>query len=245
MTSSNLKYKRILLKISGEAFAGGKPVGIDLDVVTRVALEIKDAHEAGLEIAVIIGGGNIMRGGQASKAGIDRATGDYMGMLATVINALALQNALEQKGVVTRVQTSLEMAAVAEPFIRRRAIRHLEKGRVVILAAGTGLPYFSTDTAAAQRALEIGAQAVLKATNVDGVYDKDPHKFSDAIKFACIDYMEAINRGLGVMDLTAFTLCRENNLPIIVFDINHPHAITQVACGEAIGTYIGGTKSDS
>lgn len=244
MTSNEPKYKRILLKISGEAFAGGKGFGIDLDTVTGAASEIKEAHDAGIEIAVIIGGGNIMRGGQAAKDGIDRATGDYMGMLATVINALALQNALEKKGVMTRVQTSLEMAAVAEPFIRRRAIRHLEKGRVIILAAGTGLPYFSTDTAAAQRALEIGAQAVLKATNVDGVYDCDPHKFPGAIKFDRISYMDAINRGLGVMDLTAFTMCKENNVPIIVFDVKEPGAIKRVSFGETIGTYVGGDNND-
>jgi uridylate kinase len=196
-------------------------------------------------MAIIIGGGNIMRGDKAAKAGIDRATGDYMGMLATVINALALQNALELAGVMTRVQTSLEMAAVAEPFIRRRAMRHLEKGRIVILAAGTGLPYFSTDTAAAQRALEIGAEAVLKATNVDGVYDCDPHKFRKAKKFDRIEYKEAISRGLGIMDLTAFTLCQENNLPIIVFSIAEPGAIRRVALGEAIGTYIGRNDSDN
>ena len=239
MTSDKPKYERILLKISGEAFAGGKNFGIDLPTVTAVAAAIEEAHSAGVQIAVIIGGGNIMRGTLASQAGIDRSTGDYMGMLATVINALALQNALEKAGVMTRVQSSIQMAAVAEPFIRRRAIRHLEKGRVVILAAGTGLPYFSTDTAAAQRALEIGASAVLKATNVDGVYDCDPHKYPNATKFDRIEYMDAINRKLGVMDLTAFTLCRENSLPIIVFGIFEPGAIKRVAFGEALGTYIG------
>jgi uridylate kinase len=245
MPLENLKWKRVLLKLSGEAFAGGQSFGIDLPTVTRIANEVKDAHEAGMEIAIIIGGGNIMRGGEASKAGIDRATGDYMGMLATVINALAMQNALEKIGVMTRVQTAIEMAAVAEPFIRRRAIRHLEKGRIVILAAGTGNPYFSTDTAAVLRALELQAEAVFKATNVDGVYDRDPRKFPDAKKFQEVEFMDAIQRGLGVMDLTAFTLCRENSLPIVVFNVNTPGVIKKAAYGEPVGTYIGRGKSDS
>lgn len=245
MPFESLKWKRVLLKLSGEAFAGGQHFGIDLPTVTRIANEVKDAHDAGVEIAIIIGGGNIMRGGEASKAGIDRATGDYMGMLATVINALALQNALEKVGVLTRVQTAIEMAAVAEPFIRRRAMRHLEKGRIVILAAGTGNPYFSTDTAAVLRALEIQAEAVFKATNVDGVYDRDPRKFPDATKFDQVDFMDAIQRGLGVMDLTAFTLCRENNLPIIVFNVNTPGVIKAAAHGEPVGTFIGRGKDVS
>lgn len=239
MTSKKLKWKRVLLKLSGEAFSGGKPFGIDSATVTRLASEIKEAHACGVEIAVIVGGGNIMRGGEASKAGIDRAAADYMGMLGTVINALALQDALEKMDVVTRVQTAIEMAAVAEPFIRRRAIRHLEKGRVVILAAGTGNPYFSTDTAAALRALEIHAEAVLKATDVDGIYDSDPKLRSDAKKLDRVEYMDAIEQGLGIMDLTAFTLCKENNLPIIVFDVRKPGTIKRAALGEPIGTYVG------
>jgi len=233
-----------LLKLSGEAFAGDKPFGIDTAVVTRLASEIKEVYTSGIEIAVIVGGGNIMRGSEASRAGIDRASADYMGMLATVINALALQDALEKMDVVTRAQTAIEMAAVAEPFIRRRAMRHLEKGRVVILAAGTGNPYFSTDTAAALRALEIHAEAVLKATNVDGVYDRDPNVWPDAKKLNRVDYMDAINQGLGIMDLTAFTLCKENNLPIVVFDVTKPGNIKRAALGESIGTYIGREKSD-
>ena len=244
MTSNRPKWKRVLLKLSGESFKGEKSFGIDIDTVKRIATEIKSVHVCGVEIAIIIGGGNIIRGGEAAKDGIDRASADYMGMLATVINALALQNALEQMDVPTRVQTAFEMSAVAEPFIRRRAIRHLEKGRVIILAAGTGNPYFSTDTAAALRALEIHAEAVLKATNVDGVYDRDPKKYPDAKKFDRIGYMDAIQQGLGVMDLTAFTLCKENNLPIVVFDTMAPGAIKRAAFGESIGTYIGRDKDD-
>jgi len=238
------KWERVLLKLSGEAFAGGKQFGIDIATIRRVAEEIKEVHACGIDIAIIIGGGNIMRGGEAAKAGIDRASADYMGMLATVINAMSLQDALEKIDVVTRVQSAIEMAAVAEPFIRRRAIRHLEKGRVVILAAGTGNPYFSTDTAAALRALELKADAVIKATNVDGVYDKDPNIYPDAKMFQHLEYMDAIRQGLRVMDLTAFTLCQENNLPIVVFNIAKPGAIRQAALGEPIGTYIGRKKDD-
>jgi len=244
MTSKKLKWKRVLLKLSGEAFSGGKPFGIDTATVTRLASEIKEAHVCDIQVAVTVGGGNIMRGGEASKAGIDRAAADYMGMLGTVINALALQDALEKMDVVTRVQTAIEMAAVAEPFIRRRAIRHLEKGRVVILAAGTGNPYFSTDTAAALRALEIHAEAVLKATDVDGIYDCDPKLCPDAKKLDRVEYMDAIEQGLGIMDLTAFTLCKENNLPIVVFDVRKPGTIKRAALGEPIGTYVGRDTSD-
>ena len=239
MTPERPKWKRVLLKLSGESFAGGKQFGIDTATVMRLASEVKEVHDSGIEMAVIVGGGNIMRGSEASIAGIDRASADYMGMLGTVINALALQDALEKMNVVTRVQTAIEMAAVAEPFIRRRAIRHLEKDRVVILAAGTGNPYFSTDTAAALRALEIHAEAVLKATNVDGVYDRDPNKHPDANKFEHLDYMDAIKQGLGIMDLTAFTLCKENNLPIVVFDVTKLGNIKRAASGEHIGTYVG------
>jgi uridylate kinase len=242
MTPERPKWKRILLKLSGESFAGDKRFGIDTAAVNRLATEIKDVYSCGIEVAVIVGGGNIMRGSEASKAGIDRASADYMGMLATVLNALALQDALEKMDIVTRVQTAIEMAAVAEPFIRRRAIRHLEKGRIVILAAGTGNPYFSTDTAAALRALEIHAEAVLKATNVDGVYDRDPNVWPDAKKLTHVDYMDAIKQGLGVMDLTAFTLCKENNLPIVVFNVMKPGAIKKAALGKPIGTYIGGRE---
>lgn len=244
MTPERPKWKRILLKLSGEAFAGGKPFGIDPATIERLASEVKDVQEAGLEVAIIVGGGNIMRGGEASKAGVDRASADYMGMLGTVINALALQDALEKKDVTTRVQTAIEMAAIAEPFIRRRAIRHLEKGRVVILAAGTGNPYFSTDTAAVLRALEIHAEAVLKATNVDGVYDRDPRKHPDAKRFDHMAYMQAISLGVAVMDMTAFTLCKENNMPIVVFNVHDAGAIKRAALGEPIGTYVGRDDSD-
>jgi uridylate kinase len=239
MTSNQPKWKRILLKLSGESFAGDKSFGIDPVTVNKLASDVKEVHRVGIEIAIVVGGGNIMRGAEASKAGIDRASADYMGMLATVVNALAMQDALEKIDVPTRVQTAITMAEIAEPFIRRRAIRHLEKGRVVILAAGTGNPYFSTDTAAALRALELHAEAVLKATNVDGVYDKDPNVWPDAVKFDYIDYMDAINRGLRVMDLTAFTLCKENDLPVIVFNVTRPGTIKQAALGEPIGTYVG------
>ena len=239
MSAEQLKWKRVLLKLSGEAFAGDGAFGIDPKVVKRVASDIKEAFDAGIELAVIVGGGNIMRGAEASRAGMDRASGDYMGMLATVINAIALQDALEKMDVTTRVQTAFEITAVAEPFIRRRAIRHLEKGRVVILAAGTGNPYFSTDTAAALRALEIHAEAVLKGTNVDGIYDSDPKLNPTAKKLDRVEYMYAIKQGLGIMDLTAFTLCKENDLPIVVFDIHEPGNVKRAALGHEIGTYVG------
>jgi uridylate kinase len=245
MISAAPKWNRVLLKLSGESFAGGKSFGIDPTTVSNIALDIKDVYNMGVQIAIIIGGGNIMRGAPAAKSGMDRASADYMGMLATVLNALALQDALEKIDVDTRVQSAIEMKEVAEPFIRRRAIRHLEKGRVVILGAGTGNPYFSTDTAAVLRALELHADAVLKATNVDGVYDRDPNKYSDAVKFGRIDYMDAIQRELGVMDLTAFTLCSENDLPIVVFDIGKSGNIRRAVLGEPIGTFIGRDKSDT
>jgi len=233
------RWKRILIKLSGEAFAGAQSFGIDPDTVKRLAQDILDTHKLGVDVAVVVGGGNIIRGGRASRKGVDRASADYMGMLGTVINALALQDALEKLGADTRVQTAITMSAVAEPFIRRRAIRHLEKGRIVILAAGTGMPYFTTDTAAVQRSLEIHAEAVLKATNVDGVYDKDPRTHPDAVKFDRLDFMDAISRGLGIMDLTAFSLCKEYDLPIVVFDITQPGNIARVVRGEPIGTYVG------
>ncbi len=229
----------MLLKLSGESFSGCQQSGLDFDFLGGIAKEIKALRENGVDVAIVVGGGNIIRGEQAASAGFDRASGDYMGMLATVVNALALQGVLEQHGVDTRVQTAINMAQVAEPYIRRRAIRHLEKGRVVILAAGTGNPYFTTDTAAALRAVEIGAEAVLKGTNVDGVYDCDPRKNPNAAKFERIDYMEAITRGLRIMDLTAFTLCQENNLPIVVFNITQPGNIRDAVLRDDIGTYVG------
>ncbi|MCS6830099.1 MAG: UMP kinase [Armatimonadota bacterium] len=240
--TSQPRWQRVLLKLSGEAFAGERGSGLDYSVIGSLAKQIVDAHTLGVEIAVVIGGGNIIRGQQAAQAGIDRATADYMGMLATVINALALQDAIEQLGVPTRVQTAIQMFQVAEPFIRRRAIRHLEKGRVVILAAGTGNPYFTTDTAAALRALEIRAQAFLKATNVDGVYDSDPRRDPNAKRFSYITYGEAITRQLRVMDLTALTLCMENRLPIVVFNIARPGNVVRAILGEDIGTLVGGEE---
>ncbi len=239
------KWSRVLLKLSGQAFSGNEKLGICPDTVLAIAEDIKAVREAGVDIAVVIGGGNVIRGEAASGGGMDRATADYMGMLATVINALALQDAIEKLGLETRVQTAIEMRAVAEPFIRRRAIRHLEKGRVVIFAAGTGNPYFTTDTAASLRALEIHAEAVLKATNVDGVYTSDPRKDKSAVKLDEVTYMEAISHNLGIMDLTAFTLCMENNLPIVVFDINEKGNITKAALGEKIGTLVHSGTSGS
>ncbi len=233
------RWRRVLLKLSGEAFAGQQKFGIDPDTIAAIARDVRSVREMDVDVAVVVGGGNIIRGQQASGAGIDRVTGDAMGMLATVINSLALQNVLEQIGCDTRVQTAIDMARVAEPYIRRRAIRHMEKGRVVILAAGTGNPYFTTDTAAALRAVEVQAEAVLKATNVDGVYDSDPRTNPDARKYDRIGYMEAINRGLKIMDLTAFSLCRENNLPVVVFDITVPGNIRSVMLRNDIGTYVG------
>ena len=237
------KWKRVLLKLSGQAFAGSQELGICPNTVQSIAGDIKSARQAGVDVAIVVGAGNIIRGEAASVQGIDRATADYMGMLGTVINAMALQDALEKIGVDTRVQTAIRMAEVAEPFIRRRAIRHMEKGRVVILAAGTGNPYFTTDTAASLRALEIRADAVLKATDVDGVYTSDPNKDKNAIKLEEVTYMDAISRNLGIMDLTALTLCMENNLPIVVFNIAEPGNITRAARGERIGTLVRGKES--
>lgn len=233
------RWQRILLKLSGEAFAGERDFGFEAATVKSIAREVGSVHNAGVEIAIVVGGGNIMRGAIAAEAGMDRVAADSIGMLATVQNALALQDALEKMDIATRVQTAVTMSSFAEPFIRRRAIRHLEKRRVVILAAGTGNPYFSTDTAAALRALEIKADAVLKATNVDGVYDKDPHQFSDAVRFQHIDYKYCIEHRLGVMDTTAFTLCEDNDLPIVVFDLAVAGNIRRVVFGEDIGTIVG------
>ena len=233
---SNSKYKRVMLKISGEALAGENGFGLDFNVATRIALEIKELVNMGIEVGAVVGGGNIWRG--RSGEGMDRTTADYMGMLATCINALALQDSLEQVGVMTRVQTAIEMKEVAEPFIRRRAMRHLEKGRVVIFAAGTGNPYFSTDTTAALRAAEIEADVILLAKKVDGVYDKDPHKYDDAKKYDELSYIEVLEQGLQVMDSTATSLCMDNNIPILVFALDNPENIKRVVLGGNIGTIV-------
>ncbi len=233
-----LKYKRVLLKLSGEALMGSKGYGLDPITVDYMASEIKKIVEMGIQVAIVIGGGNIFRGVEASVRGMERASADYMGMLATVINALALQNAMEKIGLQTRVQSAIEMRELAEPYIRRRAIRHLEKGRIVIFAAGTGNPYFTTDTAAALRAMEIGADVILKGTKVDGVYSADPVKDPDAKKFDYISYMDVLKRNLKVMDSTAITLCMDNNLPIVVFNINKPDSIKNIIYGKKIGTVV-------
>ena len=233
-----MKYKRILLKLSGESLMGGKQFGIDTEKVMEYAEEIKQAVQSGVQVAIVIGGGNIFRGIQASANGIDRVQGDYMGMLATVINSMALQSGLEKIGVYTRLLTAIEMKEVAEPFIKRRAVRHLEKKRVVIFGAGTGNPYFTTDTAAALRATEIEADVILKGTRVDGIYDSDPEKNPKAIKYDRITYNEAIKKKLNVMDMTAFTLCQENKLPIIVFDINKKGNLKKILNGKKIGTTV-------
>lgn len=238
--STTPKYRRILLKLSGEAMGGEAGTGICPEVVHAMATQIREVRELGVQVVIVVGGGNIFRGLSGSERGIERATGDYMGMLATVINALALQDALEKQSVPTRVQSAISMAQVAEPFIRRRAVRHLEKGRVVIFGGGTGNPYFSTDTAAALRANEIAAEVVLKATKVDGIYDSDPKKNPDAKRFTTITYQEALQRRLKVMDTTAFSLCMDNRMPIIVFDFGQPHSIRRVVLGEAIGTVVTG-----
>ncbi len=231
-------FKRVLLKLTGESLQGQKGSGIDLKVARSLAKQIKDVKDLGVDLACVIGGGNIFRGIQASEEGMERVTADYIGMLATVINSLALQDALEQEGVFTRVQTAIEIQRLAEPYIRRRAIRHIEKGRVVIFAAGTGNPYFSTDTAAALRAIEIGADVILKATKVDGVYSSDPHKDPSAKKFDHLQYIEVLNKRLQVMDATAISLCMDNHLPIIVFDVTKPGNINRVLLGEKIGTKV-------
>lgn len=238
---SNPKYKRIVLKLSGEALSGKQGYGIDPDIIHSIAKQIKEIVELGVEIAVVVGGGNIWRGKTGSEMGMDRATADYMGMLATVMNSLALQDSLEMIGIPTRVQTSIEMRQVAEPYIRRKAIRHLEKKRVVIFAAGTGNPYFSTDTTAALRAAEIEAEVILMAkNNVDGVYSDDPKVNKNAKKYTDITYMEMLNESLGVMDSTASSLCMDNNIPLIVFSITEEGNIKRVVQGEAIGTTIRG-----
>jgi uridylate kinase len=235
---ADLKYKRILLKLSGEALSGKSGFGIDVDEAESVADRIKEVREMGVEVAVVIGGGNMWRGKQGLEHGMDRATADYMGMLATVMNGLTVMDALERAGVFTRVMSAIEMRAIAEPYIRRRAIRHLEKGRVVVFSAGTGNPYFSTDTAAALRATEISADVVIKATKVDGVYDADPNKSVDAKKFDHMKYIDFLNRRLTVMDSTAVTLCMENNLPILVLNFWDKKALINALRGEAVGTLV-------
>jgi uridylate kinase len=233
-----MAYKRILLKLSGEALMGKEGYGIDPETMRDIAGQIKGVKETGVDIAVVIGGGNIFRGMRAEKQGIDRVTGDYMGMIATLMNALALQDALENMGVPARVQTALHVAAIAEPYIRRRAIRHLEKGRVVLFAGGTGNPFFTTDTAAALRAVEIGAEVLLKATRVNGVYDKDPELYEDAVFFPEITYIEVLERRLSVMDATAISLCMQSGLPIVVFNLRDTQNMGKVVLGEPVGTMI-------
>ena len=235
-----MKYKRILLKLSGESLMGDKQFGIDNARISAYATQIKELNKAGVEIAIVIGGGNIFRGVQAEQGGMDRTHGDYMGMLATMINSMALQSALETVGVTTRLQSAIEMKEIAEPFVRRRAMRHLEKGRIVIFGAGTGNPYFTTDTAASLRAVEINADVVMKGTRVDGIYTSDPLKDENATRYDEITFDEVYKNNLNVMDMTAFTLCQENNLPIIVFDMNKPGNLMRLVDGEPIGTLVKG-----
>jgi uridylate kinase len=236
---SGVKYKRVILKLSGEVLRGGKSGDpIDGATLEKVCQQAKEIHDLGVQVCIVIGGGNIFRGLSGEKRGVDRTTGDYMGMLATVINGLALMDCLEKLGVQTRVQSAIPMNQIAEPFILRRAMRHLEKGRIVILVAGTGNPYFTTDTTAALRASELHADIILKATKVDGVYDKDPKKYPDAVKFEQITFIDALKQRLNVMDSTAFSLCMDNNVPIMVFDLNDEHAIKKAVLGEKIGTLV-------
>lgn len=235
---ANLKYKRVILKLSGEVLQGKQSHGIAPDIVSGISMQIKEVKELGAEIAIIIGGGNMFRGLSEAASHMDRTSADHMGMLATVINAIAMQDALEKIGLHCRVQSAIEMQRVAEPYIRRKAIRHLEKGRIVVFAAGTGNPFFSTDTAAALRAAEIGAEVILKATKVDGVYDKDPVKYPDAIKYESMKYMDVLSKGLKIMDSTAISLCMENSLPIIVFNLTQEGNIKRVIQGEGIGTIV-------
>jgi uridylate kinase len=238
LNTSPLKYQRILLKLSGEALGSRQGYGIDAETVRSIAGEIQRVHNLGVEVAIVVGGGNIWRGADAAATGMDRATADYVGMLATVMNSLTMQDAMEKLGMVTRVQTAIEMPPVAEPFIRRRAVRHLEKGRVVILAAGSGNPFFTTDTAAALRAVELNAEVLLKATKVDGVYDSDPVRNPKARKFEELNYMRALNMGLKVMDSTALSLCKDNHLPIVVFNLNQAGALEAIIRGEKYGTLV-------
>jgi uridylate kinase len=233
-----MKYNRILLKLSGESLMGEKQFGIDNNRLAEYAKQIKEVHDQGVEIAIVIGGGNIFRGVQAEEGGMDRTHGDYMGMLATMINSMALQAALESAGIKTRLQSAIEMKEIAEPYVRRRAVRHLEKGRVVIFGAGTGNPFFTTDSAASLRAIEINADVILKGTRVDGIYTADPFKDASATKFESISFDDVYAKGLNVMDMTAFTLCKENNLPIIVFDMDTPGNLKKLLDGEKVGTIV-------
>ena len=233
-----MKYKRVLLKLSGEALMGEKQFGIDNNRIMQYAKEVKSISDMGVEIGIVIGGGNIFRGVQAERGGMDRTQGDYMGMLATMINSMALQAALESLGLQTRLQSAIEMNAIAEPYIKRKAVRHLEKGRIVIFGAGTGNPFFTTDSAASLRAIEIDAEVILKGTRVDGIYTADPEKDPTATKYSNLTFDEAYSKGLNVMDMTAFTLCKENNVPIIVFDMNTPGNLARVTAGETIGTLV-------
>ncbi len=239
MAKGTFPYQRVLLKLSGEALMGEREYGIDETTIRSFAEEISDVHDLGIEIAIVIGAGNIFRGVPAASSGMDRVTADYMGMLATVINGLALQDALEQLGVYTRVLSAISMQEVAEPYIRRRAVRHLEKGRVIIFVAGTGNPYFTTDTAASLRAMEIQADIIIKATKVDGVYDRDPLKYDDAVKYDELTYLHVLQKGLKVMDATAISLCMDNHLPILVFSLTKKGNIKKAVCGESIGTFVG------
>ncbi len=238
------KYKRVLIKLSGEAFMGQREYGIDPDTVKGIADELAEVIELGVQLAIVVGGGNIFRGIAASARGMERSAADYVGMLATVMNSLALQDALEKRGIFTRVQSAIEMQSVAEPYIRRRAIRHLEKSRIVIFAAGTGNPYFTTDTTAALRALEIGAEAIFKATMVNGVYDSDPMLNPEAVMYSSLDYIDVLQQGLKVMDATAISLCMDNSLPIIVFNMTVPGNITRVIVGEKIGTFVAAPEEE-
>lgn len=239
MVKGTFPYQRVLLKLSGEALMGEKEYGIDETTIRSFAEEVRDVHDLGIEIAIVIGAGNIFRGVPAASSGMDRVTADYMGMLATVINGLALQDALEQLGVYTRVLSAISMQEVAEPYIRRRAVRHLEKGRVIIFVAGTGNPYFTTDTAASLRAMEIQADIIIKATKVDGIYDRDPLKYDDAVKYDDLTYLHVLQKGLKVMDATAISLCMDNHLPILVFSLTKKGNIKKAVCGESIGTFVG------
>lgn len=238
MVSRNMKYKRILLKLSGESLMGNKQFGIDNERLSQYAIQIKEIHELGIEVAIVIGGGNIFRGVQAEEGGMDRTHGDYMGMLATMINSMALQAALEEAGLKTRLQSAIEMKEIAEPYVRRRAVRHLEKGRVVIFGAGTGNPFFTTDSAASLRAIEINADVILKGTRVDGIYTADPEKDPNATKYDVISFDDVYAKDLKVMDMTAFTLCKENDLPIIVFDMDTEGNLKRLLEGEQVGTIV-------
>lgn len=234
-----LKYRRIMLKVSGEALAGPRGTGVHLETVNSICLQIKEVYDLGVQLGIVVGGGNFWRGLTASQMGMDRSTADYIGMMATIMNSIILQESLEKVGVVTRVMTALEIKEVAEPYIRRRALRHMEKGRVVIFGGGTGNPYFSTDTTAALRAAEMGCEAILKATKVDGIYDKDPVKSPEAVKFDKLTYLDVIQKGLKVMDSTAATMSMDNDIPIIVFDLSEPNIIKRVVLGEHVGTVVG------